>query len=141
MTVFNKGTWKGGITSKPRNGQFPHPPEIGDILKWKNLQKILKKNQTSLNKNQIRPHFNLLWTKREWCPWKVLSRTTSRVQTNNNVNHNKNKIVLINTENFSLNQNKIKSIIEKLLILIVIGHQLLFTKCDVCQDKKETNVE
>jgi len=43
ITVFNKGTWKGGIISNPLFGQCLHPPEIGANLKWKKSSKDPKK--------------------------------------------------------------------------------------------------
>jgi len=61
--VFNKGTWNAGIGSNPIFGHIHAPLVRGDNLTWKNVQKTLKKNQTSLNKNQINPHFNPLCTR------------------------------------------------------------------------------
>jgi len=43
ITVFKRGTWKGGIIDNPVLGQEKRAPVIGANLKWKNLQKILKK--------------------------------------------------------------------------------------------------
>jgi len=53
--------------SSPTNGHV-FPVVIGATLAWKKLQKIPKKNHTSLNKNQIKPHFSLAATRREWLP-------------------------------------------------------------------------
>lgn len=130
--MFSKGTWKGGITSNPINGQTQFLLVKGEILTWKNLQNTLKKNHTSLNKNQISPHFNPLITKGVCCPWKALSRVMSR-------NHKKNsprvkikiKIVTIR-ENPNLNQNKTFVIIKNLANLILRGNHLLSTTWDSC---------
>jgi len=132
ITVFKRGTWKGGIITSPKLGQEISPLETGAKLKWKNLQKTLKKNQTSLNKNQTSPHFNAAWTSLLWFPWEVLSRITSRNQTLSSIIApiTLKKIPINETPN--LNQNRIILIRRNLPALIPKGHQLLLTKWESC---------
>jgi len=129
--VFNNGTWKGGIMSSPTNGQVLFPVVIGDTLAWKNLQKIPKKNHTSLNKNQISPHFSLAATRREWLPWNTLSRETSRVHKKKMTIAGKSKIQLISLKH-PFRKNRRLIIIKNVANLMCKGHQLFLIKCDCC---------
>ncbi len=130
--VFNKGTWKGGIINNPVNGQEILPLERGAILVWKNLQNTLKKNQTSLKRNQISPHFSDACTKKVWWPCRALSRKISRNQIKNNINilNNANKEII--KLNPNLNQKSIDNIAKNLTPLILKGSHLLSTKWDNC---------
>lgn len=132
ITVFNNGTWKGGIMCSPSLGQFNLPPERGATLTWKNLQNTLKKNQTSLNKNQNNPHFREPCTSHVWWPWKVLSRPMSRNQITNNNKVIDKAILKKNMFQPNLNQNKTLVIPKNLLTLMAKGSHLLSTKWDSC---------
>jgi hypothetical protein len=132
IKVLRRGTWNGGIISNPIKGQDHLLLVKGEILMWKNLQNTLKKNQTSLKRNQIRPHFNPLWTKVVCWPWKALSRVISRNQKKNNLKVNVNNIRVNLSENPNLNQNRTLTIKRKLPILILKGSHLLSTTCESC---------
>jgi len=119
------------MMSSPTNGQVLFPAVIGDILAWKNLQKIPKKNHTSLNRNQINPHFSLAATRREWLPWNTLSRETSRVHKKKIITAGKNKTQLISLKH-PFRKNKRLIIIKNVANLICKGHQLFLIKCDCC---------
>lgn len=134
ITVFNKGTWKGGITNRPMLGHPHLAPVRGDTLIWKNLQKTLKKNQTSLKRNHTSPHFKEPWTSQVWAPWNVLSRLISRNQvkkTNRVIIKNE---ILVKLLQPNLNQVKTPVIVRNLQTLIPNGSQLLSTKWTNCHD-------
>jgi len=132
IKVLRSGTWNGGIISKPIKGQDHLLLVRGDTLIWKNVQNTLKKNQTSLNRNQINPHFSPLWTKVLCWPWKALSRVISRNHRINNLKVKANKIIVSARENPNLNQKSTLTIIRNLPILILKGSQLLSTTCESC---------
>lgn len=132
MRVLSRGTWNGGMISNPINGQDQLLLVKGETLMWKNLQNTLKKNHTSLKRNQIKPHFNPLWTRVVCCPWKALSRVMSRNHKTNNLKVSNSKIKVNLRENPNLNQNKTLTIKRKLPILILKGNHLLSTTWESC---------
>lgn len=134
ITVFNRGTWKGGITNKPILGHPHLAPVKGDTLIWKKLQNTLKKNQTSLKRNHTNPHFKEPTTNQVWAPWNVLSRLISRNQVKK-INRViiKNEI-LVKLLQPNLNQVRTPVMVRKLQTLIPNGSQLLSTKWTSCHD-------
>ncbi len=117
--------------SSPTSGQVIFPVVMGDTLAWKKLQKIPKKNHTSLNRNQIKPHFSLAATRREWLPWNTLSRETSRVHKKNTTKAGRNKEPRTSLKHPFKNNKKLITT-KNVANLIWKGHQLLPTKCDCC---------
>lgn len=132
MTVFNKGTWKAGIGSNPNLGKKGILNETGERRVWKNAQNTLKKNHTSLKRNQINPHFSPLCTREVCCPWRALSRFMSRNHSLKiiNVMNSVKRVVFI--ENSSLNQSTTLLIVKNDAILILRGSHLLSTTWDNC---------
>jgi hypothetical protein len=92
---------------------------------WKKPQKILKKNHTSLNRNQIRPHFNEPCTIRVWHPCIPLSRPISRIQVT--ITKIIKNIPIKNIPEFKLflNIKSTTNIFVNTSNLIIIGSQLL----------------
>lgn len=76
--VLTKGIWRGLKVVIMQGGQIRPISWLGDSLWWKKLQKNLKKKKISEAINKIIPYFIDTVTKKVWCPWKVLSRCTSR---------------------------------------------------------------
>lgn len=76
--VFSRGTPNGLIVVIPVGGQQHPSSGVGARLLWKNAQKKARKNITSEVINNTIPHRSPFETNEVWCPWNVLSRTTSR---------------------------------------------------------------
>lgn len=76
--MFRRGTLNGFNGLIPVGGHAQPSSGVGDNLLWKNAQKKAKKNRTSDVINRIIPHRRPVVTYEVWCPWNVLSRTTSR---------------------------------------------------------------
>ena len=68
-----------GLKGKiPLGGHLIPISTDGDKLEWKKAQKKERKKKISDVINRIIPHRIPKATLKEWCPWNVLSRMTSR---------------------------------------------------------------
>lgn len=127
IIVFNKGISMGLKTETPTGGQ--KPTSIDETkLTWKKVQKKETKNISSDKINKIIPNFIKFITCKEWLPWKVLSRITSRHHWKTINNSNKNLIKPIHESSLFLNINKYLIIINKTLNEPNKGQGLLSTK-------------
>ena len=75
---MSRGTAKGSSGTIPGGGHLQPISGVGASLLWKNAQKILMKNITSVKIKRTIPHRSPLATTDVWQPRKVASRITSR---------------------------------------------------------------
>lgn len=127
ITVFSNGICKGSNGWIPCGGHCAPISILGANLLWKKAQKNETKKNTSEVMNKIIPHFILLVTLVEWCPWNVLSRITSRhhwIIVRINVVNPTNKRVLSK----KWNHLQIPEVRNRAPRAPVKGHGLTFTK-------------
>ena len=99
INVFKRGIWKGLNIIILVGGQVLPISTSGASLKWKNLQKNLKKNMTSLRINIIILYLKPFITLDVWYPRRVPSRIASRHHMNIEMIIMKKQIWVINTLN------------------------------------------
>lgn len=99
IIVFNKGILNGLKVIILVGGHNNPNSIVGVNLEWKKDQKKEKKKNTSEIINKIIPNFNPVNTCWVWCPWKDLSRVTSRhhwyMVNSTIIIPNKNKVILL----------------------------------------------